>query len=304
MSVRIEHWGDEPNRELKDDTPLWRYMKLSTLLLLLDGKAFFPSVATLQNGDCLECICDPDTAWLQNELSGDPTRYRMLRASIDEWLKKHGPGGVPSRPMYHYEEHYVEILRQQRAVWCWHNSEMESAAMWRIYGERGIAVKTDVASLKAALPTGEFLIARIKYLMRDPQAPSFWHGWDRTNDPQLVLRPFLIKSAEYAHESEVRVVAFCQPRVPGWVIEGIDAKKLIKEVVVSRFLPHDEFCAIERSLRMRFGEIFPPDAGFGPRLRRSILLGGQIEDDQLHAFVAQHFSNQPPPIGSDYIDQL
>ena len=166
--VEVVYWGGK----LPDNAPLWRYMKLSTFFLLLEGKAFFPSVATLRKSDCLECICDPLTASLQYELSKDPARYGTLCASIDEWLKKHGPGSVPPRQLYHYEEHYVEILRQQRAVWCWHNSEMESAAMWPIYGERGIAVKTDVASLKAALPSGEFLIARVKYLKRDPGAPT------------------------------------------------------------------------------------------------------------------------------------
>ena len=298
--VRVADWGGE----LAGDTPLWRYMKLSTFLLLLEGKAFFPSVATLRKSDCLECICDPLTASLQYELSKDPARYETLCASIDEWLRRHGPGDVPPRQMYHYEEHYVGILRQLRAAWCWHNSEMESAAMWPIYGERGIAVKTDIASLKAALPSGEFLIARVKYLKRDPEAPTFWHGWDRTNDPQLVLRPFLVKSAEYAHENEVRVVTFCPMRTPGWVIEGIDVRALVKEVVVSPSVPHEEFLAIELSLRTRFGEIFPPGPGFRRKLRRSILLGQQIESDELHSIAAQYYSNRSASGASNYVDEL
>jgi hypothetical protein len=279
-------------------------MKLSTFVLLLEGNAFFPSVKKLRCDDPLECACDEDTPSLQYELGRDPGRYKNLCAWLDKWIEKHGAGDVGSRPLYYYEEHYIEMLRQLRAVWCWHNSQMESAAMWSIYGERGIAVKTDVASLKAALPAGDFLIARIKYLKRDPEAPSFWIGWDRSRDSQIVLRPYLIKSAEYVHESEVRVVTFCQPREPGWLIKGIDAQKLIKEVVVSRSVPHEEFCAVKRLLRTYFGKIVPANAESGPKVRRSILLGRQIEDDRLSADVAQFFSNQPTPAEPDYLNEL
>jgi hypothetical protein len=37
MSVRVEHWAGD----LKD-APLWRYMKLSTFLLSLEGKGILP----------------------------------------------------------------------------------------------------------------------------------------------------------------------------------------------------------------------------------------------------------------------
>jgi hypothetical protein len=300
MSVRIENWGGE----LPDGTPLWRYMKLSTFLLLLEGKAFFPSVKTLRRDDPLECVGEEDAQWLQYELGRDNGRYQNLCAWLNKWIKKHGAGDVGSRALYYYEEHYIERLRQLRAVWCWHNSKMESAAMWSIYGERGIAIRTDVAGLKTALPAGEFLIARIKYLERDPQAPTFWLGWDRSRDSQLVLRPYLIKSAEYAHESEVRVVTFGQPRTPGWLIENVDARRLIKEVVVSPSVPHEEYCAIERLLQTCFGKILPVKAKSVPNIRRSILLGHQIEDEQRSADVAQFFSNQPAPAEPYYLNEL
>ena len=48
MSVDI--LGDLPSNH----TPIWHYMKFSTLLLLLEGKAYFPSVAKLSATDPLE----------------------------------------------------------------------------------------------------------------------------------------------------------------------------------------------------------------------------------------------------------
>lgn len=300
MSARVENWGGE----LHGNAPLWRYMKLSTFLMLLEGKAFFPAVKMLQQSDPLECVCEENAQWLQQALSSDQTRYQDLRVSLDEWIERHGLGDVAPRRMYHYEEHYVEMLRQRRTVWCWHNSEAESAAMWAIYGERGIAVKTDVESLKAALPTGEFLISRIKYLKRDPGAPAFWWGWDRTEDPALVLRPYLIKSQEYAYEDEVRVVTHCPPRTDGWLIEDIDVLRLIKEVVVSPAIPRAEVQAMELSLRTRFEAVFPAGSGFREKFRRSILLGGQIDRDEMHAIAAQYFSNQPEKGPPNYFNEL
>src|SRR6266571_852054 len=64
MSVNVLNHG-EP---LEGKEPLWRYMKLSTFLMLLEGKAFFPSVATLRAGDPLEGDLVPDATWLMGKL--------------------------------------------------------------------------------------------------------------------------------------------------------------------------------------------------------------------------------------------
>jgi hypothetical protein len=40
--------------EVEDSEQLWRYMKLSTFMQLLDGAAFIPSLEQLQKGDAKE----------------------------------------------------------------------------------------------------------------------------------------------------------------------------------------------------------------------------------------------------------
>lgn len=177
--------------------------------------------------------------------------------------------------------------------------------MWSLYAKAGVVVKTDVASLKAALPVSQdFLITRVRYVTRDPENPSWWIGWDRLNDPQLVLRPFLVKSSEYKHEHEVRVTAFCEPRTAGWLFEDINVQNLIKEIVVSPSVPHGEFCAIERYLRMRFDQIFPANVAPQPKIRQSVLRGHLIEDERLSAEVAQFFSNTTALGEPNYLNEL
>ena len=67
---------------LEPTDTLWRYMKLSTFLLLLDGKAWLPSIATLQSTDPLEgCLGDDDHVKLWSELE-----RQGLRVQTQNWL--------------------------------------------------------------------------------------------------------------------------------------------------------------------------------------------------------------------------
>jgi hypothetical protein len=60
-------------------------MKLSTFFMPLEGKAFFPSVATLQKGDPLEGDLIPDPPWLMTRLS-EVCGGNI--APLDEWLEQ------------------------------------------------------------------------------------------------------------------------------------------------------------------------------------------------------------------------
>ena len=63
--------------ELPEDADLWRYMRLSTFLMLLRGKAYVPTIAELRHGDPPEAtrlcqrtceyfdhLTEPDRDWL------------------------------------------------------------------------------------------------------------------------------------------------------------------------------------------------------------------------------------------------
>lgn len=46
---------------------------------------------------------------------------------------------------------YHDFLRDFTFVSCWHQSEIESMPMWKMYAERGIMIKSDLSSLKSSL---------------------------------------------------------------------------------------------------------------------------------------------------------
>src|SRR5713101_2020700 len=66
---------------------LWRYMKVSTFLVLLEGTAFFPSVATLKGVDPLEGHLHPDPEWLVGKLQ-DLSKSKFHE--LTDWLVSKG----------------------------------------------------------------------------------------------------------------------------------------------------------------------------------------------------------------------
>lgn len=237
---------------------LWRYMKLSTFLLLLEGKAWLPSVATLRSGDPLEGALDDDLherLWNRFELREGPKRAIEWLSRNGGWEDEHpfaNPGPIHARV---YGKFLADDIAALRGAWCWFKSELESAGMWSVYGHQGIAVMTDRDRLRKALPKGkEFNIANIEYVDRRPSAEMNIRNI-LLGDPDLILQPYFFKAIEYQHEKEVRVVAHCPEGAKGVMITNIDPIELIREVVISPLLPEDEAEAIEKVIRLR------PDAG-------------------------------------------
>jgi hypothetical protein len=190
---------------LGEHDALWRYMKLSTFLLLLDGKAFLPSVATLQASDPMEGeILEGLGYWcgLESRLLELPEAEReelvaWLHAQEDygqQHLRELNPdnGDVST---YNHAHVFAREIARRRAVWCWFQAEGESAAMWSTYGTAGVAVQTTLADLRQALP-GSFDAgyARVRYVNR--QSPESVGEWERLG--HVTLRPYLLKPVFYS----------------------------------------------------------------------------------------------------------
>ena len=68
-------------------------------------------------------------------------------------------GGMPQQPKTLAREFletfepllYHNFLRDFTFVSCWHQSEVESMPMWKMYAEKGIMIKSDLSSLKNSL---------------------------------------------------------------------------------------------------------------------------------------------------------
>ena len=242
---------------LPDHLPLWRYMKLQTLFLLMEGISFFPSIAKLRSGDPLEGDLHPDAIWLSDALAklhGAPASNEL-----DDWLVSQASDSErdyqdknkndPTANTLFLTSKYLRELAKRRAVWCWFASDIESAGMWSIYGRGGVAVGTTLGALKKSLPsTRHFQISRIRYAGRgrasftqfNPEAPE---------DIPYIHRPHFVKGMEYKHEQEVRVATFCHGQKNGTTVRDIDADTLIREIVLSPIWKHREAKAVANLLQ-------------------------------------------------------
>jgi hypothetical protein len=241
--------------ETDQNPTLFRYMKLSTLLLLLEGKAFFPSVSSLSKNDPFEGKLFCEDAWLMTELSA--LRGQDTEGKLDRWLLEHASGWEKksiespetsaSFRSQLLSEIYARELKERRAAWCWFQDDLESAAMWSVYGHKGVAVRTNLNALKSALPsTRPFQLARMRYVDHRPSSENAFDA--ERNDRHLILRPHLLKAIEYQHENELRVVTECPAKCGGVVVEQIGWRALIEGVIISPLLPAQEAAAVKAML--------------------------------------------------------
>ena len=135
-------------------------------------------------------------------------------------------------------EEFAKRRRRSVVVNCWHRSEHESAAMWRLYagGPEGVAVRTTAADLRGCfLESPPTWMLPVRYIDFDEDTV------DEIND----FSRYLVKRKSFEFESEVRVIRFDVPmkdgeidlspesfRRPG-VRDRVDLDLLIGEVIVA-----------------------------------------------------------------------
>ena len=145
------------------------------------------------------------------------------------------------------ESYDAEAWRRFVVVSCWHASDCESDAMWRLYSKegQGLAITTSRKSLEQAL-AGEGYVKGVNYI-------DFIRGRADLRVPSDV---FEYKRKAFVHESEVRAIITHYPQTGfeggmpclsrpvdgeefperGYPFE-IDLEKLINSVVVSPSAP-------------------------------------------------------------------
>src|SRR6476660_3965684 len=98
------------------DTPIWRYIDFVRFVAMLNAGGLFFSRA---------------------DLLGDPFEGTFSPQSVEEFC-------LATRRPYEQGRAWAEVLRDLRKnsyVSCWHESEVESAALWSLYGN-SIALRT------------------------------------------------------------------------------------------------------------------------------------------------------------------
>lgn len=173
ISARLAHpcFPQPEQTEVK----VWRYMTLAKLVSLIQKRSLFLSR--------LDQLADP--------YEGSTTK--RTAAGIDAFFEQIG-----SKNRYETLGELYRKAREQTYVSCWHASENESEAMWKLYGgSGGIAIQTTYAKLVESITDEHNVyIGLVRYI-----------DYDKASFPDAnAFHPVMHKRTSFAHEHEVRLV--------------------------------------------------------------------------------------------------
>ncbi len=209
----VEHKGYRlPENE---SATIWRYVDFAKFLDLLETQSLW--FARL---DQMEDLYEGFLPTAQIELLS--TAVEALARNRPELQERIGD------PRDRFLNEYSQRTRDAAYVNCWHLNEYESGAMWKIYGNQALAIKSTVHSLKESLSNSDTLnvhIGMVSYVdfESDVAAPAF-EGTAMT------------KRTMYDFERELRAVILdmegqLPTDVPG-TVQPIDVSELIGAVYV------------------------------------------------------------------------
>lgn len=172
--------------------PLWRYMSLAKFVALAAPRPLYDQPA-------LSGLFVPRADHL-----GDPFEGSLPRL-VQQLELSSAAGRI-------WPERFFEGLRRWTFVSCWHASDHQSAALWKLYSgsEGGLAIKSTYERLRNCLyPVGASLaVSRVEYI--DYERETFRIGLDRH-----INQPFLHKRKSFEHEKEVRLIINDTPPASG-----------------------------------------------------------------------------------------
>ena len=180
---------DHPSFQLPEDhnAMIWRYMDFVKFISMLEvegGSLHFTRLDVLRSEDPFEGL-PPYT--VQEQIEQDFIQHKVapeLRESCHEYVQEPMPCSA--------------------CVNCWHCSEHDSAAMWKIYGRScGIAVQSTIQGLIDAFQEAKenIRVGMVKY------GDEEYRDLERSNTNFFDLDHWILhKRQSFAHEKELRVV--------------------------------------------------------------------------------------------------
>ncbi len=205
MGAKIDHPTFKELQPINPDKVVWKYFTLDKFMDLLFRSSLYFTRADL----------------LEDKLEGASSKYLSDGRLANQTL-----------------ESKSDVQDQKIAyVNCWHGNEYEDIAMWKIYGDRGVAVQSTYSRLKESITVTEKkspYIGEVQYIDHTHDCiPNQYGAWS------IIFDKFMHKSRCYAFEKEVRLVTTvfgsAQYGTNGLHI-SINLNKLILKVIISPFL--------------------------------------------------------------------
>ncbi len=200
-----------------DDQAVWNYMDLQKFLnLIRTGSLFFCRVDKLSDRSEGRVPEATIARWRERIRAGfyTPGGHELTEADLDFYLND------------------LNRLRKSFLVDCWHESDHESPAMWKMYAENryGLAIRSTIGRLKTAFAPldEEVAIGQVNYI--EPDYSQL--------DIQYTYWPVYNKLKYYSYEQEVRITIRDRQwgtphQRPVGCMVGIGLQQLIQGVYVS-----------------------------------------------------------------------
>lgn len=232
--------------DTEQSVKIWRYMDLTKFLdLILNNVIYLRRIDKFE--DPYEgYISEAYKADLENQYGSIQKEFNLADEAKDRLHSTH-LNGLKLLPKYAYAS-------------CWYLGAVESAAMWKLYGENKncIAICSTIYDLQLALDEddddqGVMHLQKIRYV---DEASSV--------DAKNIFKPMFEKRTSFSHESEFRALyllntgllnlnhptRFSQPRKEDGITLSIDVKQLIKQIYISPTASANFHSIVEKILKL------------------------------------------------------
>jgi hypothetical protein len=193
-----------------DDARLWRYQTPTAFLATLLGRSLF--FATLDSFE-------------------DPFEGVPPPAVLEAVRQQRHPDSSEAAQRLRRWKTMIDRCRESICASCWHVGDVESEAMWKLYGrfEDGLAIISSLKSVRAAFRDYDVTGGLIDYSGRDVEPGD---------SDESLLTWATTKRPSYQHENEFRMLAwrdrsYGTTERRGGVSVPVDPDVLIEHVVLS-----------------------------------------------------------------------
>jgi hypothetical protein len=174
----------------KSDIKIWRYMDLAKYLDMLETSSLYFS---------------------RSDQLNDPYEGSLSMSSLEIYKEqlKHYPPEVGDA-----FQNFRNLAKGWIFINCWHMNDIESTAMWKIYGESkgSIAIQSTKNKLLQFIPKNKKnSVGIVKYI--DYQVDTIPEG--------SILKQFLYKRKNFEYEKELRALSF-EPDITEDGVEHLD----------------------------------------------------------------------------------
>ncbi len=217
----LEHYPQAGFELLDDQLPVWRFMKIKTFKSFIESASLYFS---------------------RSDLLGDENEGLPPEEYVKSAVRTIGPGAT-------FESAWQDLTkdRQGSFVSCW--TLDETVHMWEKFAPEGVAVRSDVARLKAVLNTipEHAMLGYVRYSLEH-------HGYN-------ILRFITTKRPEFHREREIRALVWdltrspqnsCPHDMPSGLLYKLDFPVFVKAVVVSPNAPPNTFDDVQ-GLMSKYG---------------------------------------------------